>query len=275
MPINDGKVSRHHCQIIQHDDGSYSLSDFGSTNGTYVNGQRVYGEIQISHNDIVRIGNTTLPWNSYFDNYVNFMGSDYGDSVISDKSGNHTMMITISALVVVSIILILAFVFLFNSNNTESVPCRYENVLSTSEEPSQIASNVPSHETEKERVEPNISGNWHWESDEVWNIGGEYEIVEVPAMQFSLVLKDDGTTLSGDYCSLFAGDHMDGDGEYAINPVIGKWDGEQFDVDFRSEAWGGTGNAKIKIISSRKIEWTIVSSQGEIHVPIKATLVKQ
>ena len=64
--LNDPYIGRHHCQIILHDDGSYSLSDFGSTNGTYVNGQRVYGEIKLSTNDIVKIGTTILTWGSYF-----------------------------------------------------------------------------------------------------------------------------------------------------------------------------------------------------------------
>lgn len=63
ITINDPKVSRYHCQIVQHDDGSFSLSDFGSTNGTYVNGRRVYGEVRLNPKDVVRIGNTILPWN--------------------------------------------------------------------------------------------------------------------------------------------------------------------------------------------------------------------
>ena len=64
--VNDSKASRYHLQIIQHDNGDFSLSDFGSTNGTYVNGKKVCGEIPLRTNDIVRIGNTTLPWNNYF-----------------------------------------------------------------------------------------------------------------------------------------------------------------------------------------------------------------
>lgn len=64
--INDPKVSRHHCQIVQYDDGSYGIVDFGSTNGTYVNGRRVQSEERMNPNDVVRIGYTTLPWRSYF-----------------------------------------------------------------------------------------------------------------------------------------------------------------------------------------------------------------
>ena len=65
--INDSHASRHHMQIIKHDDGHYTLSDFGSTNGTFVNGQRINGEVPLSPNDVVRIGNTTLPSRNYFD----------------------------------------------------------------------------------------------------------------------------------------------------------------------------------------------------------------
>lgn len=66
LPINDPKVSRHHCQIVQHDDGTFTLADFGSLNGTYVNGQRVYGEVRLNPNDEIRIGYTNLPWTSCF-----------------------------------------------------------------------------------------------------------------------------------------------------------------------------------------------------------------
>lgn len=64
--INDPMVSRHHLQIIQNDDGSFHLADFGSTNGTYINGQKVNGEVNLEENDVVRIGSTTIYWHQYF-----------------------------------------------------------------------------------------------------------------------------------------------------------------------------------------------------------------
>lgn len=64
---DDPMVSRHHFQIVQDDDGSFRLADFGSTNGTYINGQKVSGEVELGENDIVRVGNTTIPWRQYFD----------------------------------------------------------------------------------------------------------------------------------------------------------------------------------------------------------------
>ena len=63
---NDSKVSRTHCQIILDDAGNFRLIDINSTNGTFVNGIRRQGEVFLNTNDIVRIGDTTLPWQSYF-----------------------------------------------------------------------------------------------------------------------------------------------------------------------------------------------------------------
>jgi len=68
VAINDSKVSRHHLQIIQDDYGNFRIVDFGSANGTFVNGRKISGEIPLSSNDIVRIGNTTVPWKGYFSN---------------------------------------------------------------------------------------------------------------------------------------------------------------------------------------------------------------
>ena len=68
--IEDPKVSRHHLQVIRHDDGHFTLADFGSKNGTYVNGHRVSGEVNLYENSVIRIGNTTVPWRQYFPNPI-------------------------------------------------------------------------------------------------------------------------------------------------------------------------------------------------------------
>lgn len=65
--VNDEKVSKSHCQIIQDDYGNFRLIDTNSTNGTYVNGIQRRGEIILKPEDIVRIGDSTLPWRNYFD----------------------------------------------------------------------------------------------------------------------------------------------------------------------------------------------------------------
>lgn len=69
--IDDATVSRTHCQIIQDDNGGYSLIDTNSKNGVYVNGIKRHGNISLHKSDIVRIGNTTLPWRNYFSDITN------------------------------------------------------------------------------------------------------------------------------------------------------------------------------------------------------------
>lgn len=69
ITINDANVSREHCQIVENN-GYYSIVDLNSTNGTYVNGSRCHGQTRLNPTDIVRIGNTTLPWNQYFSTTV-------------------------------------------------------------------------------------------------------------------------------------------------------------------------------------------------------------
>lgn len=52
---NSELVSRHHC-VINIDDFTVRLRDLGSTNGTFVNGNRVRGEVTLKAGDRVRVG---------------------------------------------------------------------------------------------------------------------------------------------------------------------------------------------------------------------------
>ncbi len=68
--IPDGFVGRHHLQLIKDETGAYFVCDLNSTNGTFVNGKRIQGKVQIDEQDVIRIGNTTIPWISYFSTYA-------------------------------------------------------------------------------------------------------------------------------------------------------------------------------------------------------------
>lgn len=68
--INDKYVSGSHCQIIKDDKGNFVLIDTNSSNGTFINGVQRRGEVRLNPSDIVKIGNTMLPWQSYFNNVV-------------------------------------------------------------------------------------------------------------------------------------------------------------------------------------------------------------
>ena len=64
--VNDPYVARRHLEMIQDDSGNFILRDLDTINGTYVNGKKIKGQIYLNPTDIIRIGNTTLPWRSYF-----------------------------------------------------------------------------------------------------------------------------------------------------------------------------------------------------------------
>jgi diguanylate cyclase (GGDEF)-like protein len=52
----DGSVSRYHAKIVRGPDGAYSVTDLGSTNGTFVNNHRIK-EGALRDGDYLRIGN--------------------------------------------------------------------------------------------------------------------------------------------------------------------------------------------------------------------------
>ena len=56
--IRDKNVSRVHCQVVVMGDGC-TLTDLQSTNGTFVNGERVT-ECEIKPGDEIRVGTTLL-----------------------------------------------------------------------------------------------------------------------------------------------------------------------------------------------------------------------
>ncbi|RMG38808.1 MAG: FHA domain-containing protein [Planctomycetota bacterium] len=56
---NSESVSRHHC-VFTLDDYTCHVRDLGSTNGTYVNGRRITGQVRLKSHDRVTIGKLTF-----------------------------------------------------------------------------------------------------------------------------------------------------------------------------------------------------------------------
>lgn len=84
--IQDESVSRNHLQIVQDDNGNFTVIDLNSTNGTFVNGTRIAGKAPIYPGDTLRIGNTNLPWQTYFTSPVSIPTPVAGMSTASAPS---------------------------------------------------------------------------------------------------------------------------------------------------------------------------------------------
>ena len=55
IPINDAEISRKHSQLVLQG-GKYVLTDLGSTNGTFVNGQRLTGQHVLQPGEVISLG---------------------------------------------------------------------------------------------------------------------------------------------------------------------------------------------------------------------------
>jgi FHA domain len=59
LVIPDPGVSRRHARVLPHD-GTVIVEDLGSSNGTYVNGQRISGPVELGTGDELQLGDTVL-----------------------------------------------------------------------------------------------------------------------------------------------------------------------------------------------------------------------
>jgi len=59
LPIIDATVSRRHAELHP-DDGRWYLRDLESANGTFVNGKRLSGRVELAPGDQIRCGSTLM-----------------------------------------------------------------------------------------------------------------------------------------------------------------------------------------------------------------------
>src|SRR5215212_3958306 len=56
----DGEISRVHARVFRDASGQLTVEDLGSTNGTFVNGNRITAATPLQPGDQVRVGQTTM-----------------------------------------------------------------------------------------------------------------------------------------------------------------------------------------------------------------------
>lgn len=63
--VNETVASRSHAQLIFDDEDGVYINDLNSSNGTFVNGNRIEGFCKLKSTDIVTIGATPIKWRKY------------------------------------------------------------------------------------------------------------------------------------------------------------------------------------------------------------------
>lgn len=129
--INDPIVGRRHLQITQHDDGHFSVLDLNSTNGTFVNGKRVCGEVRLNPNDKIQVGRIILPWGSYFDS----------STLLSPKKRKISGLLPVVCCVIGGVLIVLMLLLWEQTKETGS------NTIITERQRSSILSNAKSSGT--------------------------------------------------------------------------------------------------------------------------------
>ena len=76
--LDDKMVSRQHAQLIVLDNGQVTIKDLASSNGTFVNGNKIV-ESNLKAGDIVKCGNTFVKWAQYING-----GSSHSSSIPRD-----------------------------------------------------------------------------------------------------------------------------------------------------------------------------------------------
>src|SRR4051795_5249014 len=56
----DSEISRVHARVFHDPSGRLMVEDLGSTNGTFVNGNRISGQVALNAGDQVRVGQSTM-----------------------------------------------------------------------------------------------------------------------------------------------------------------------------------------------------------------------
>ena len=114
---SDSTISRNHAEVFIDDENRIFITDLNSSNGTFINGLRIYDSQILNENDVVLVGNTKLNWEQFLEKQVkkdqileinHKTGSDRKEKLIDENEISFEYINLISIITVV-----IAFVFVF------------------------------------------------------------------------------------------------------------------------------------------------------------------
>lgn len=69
LVINESFISAHHAQLIMDTEGKWFIHDLQSSNGIFVNGERITGATRVNEHDQILLGGHLLPWKQLYCQY--------------------------------------------------------------------------------------------------------------------------------------------------------------------------------------------------------------
>lgn len=110
--LDHPEVSGKHAVLILTLTGTYQIQDLGSTNGTFVNGQRIEGRVDIQPGDKVVLGSYEIPWQEYFEKDITSKGLGSDNPTRATRYG-HTSEKTKRLLLWMSIVIVILGIGLY------------------------------------------------------------------------------------------------------------------------------------------------------------------
>ncbi len=99
IPLTDNSASRRHAEV-RPSNGTWVLVDLNSSNGTYLNGQRIVAPTELKHGDQVKIGSTLLVFSGQ-EHVDSFTGArlirDQVDLELNSPSGGSSILSSVDA----------------------------------------------------------------------------------------------------------------------------------------------------------------------------------
>ncbi len=116
--VNDPMVSRRHAQLTIYDNGQVQLKDLGSSNGTYVNGNKI-SNCNLKTGDVVKIATMFLNWLQYTGTESS---NDISNAAPSGNNSNHLKLPNHKNITSITLILIGNIFILYSTVYSKGSP---------------------------------------------------------------------------------------------------------------------------------------------------------
>ena len=273
-PINDPKVSRHHCGIeIDRQRSQIEIIDYGSLNGTFVNGHRISGRQTLQTGDVVRIGDTVIRWAEDIATPPTPPTPPAPPQTTlfpPQKTKSNLPWILAIVIGVVVIGAVVAIILLKSPNKTSDITTSNDPAAPVIGNAGASGRNInssdftsPSDKKSPKTKPENFEGDWLIEVENVYG--------------FMLTLTQNGDRLSGSYCYLNVEPGSEAVDCSDNNQVSGTINGDHAELNLTSET-SGKGKASITISEDpslgKIIRWSKFRRiSGEIHCPSNTILI--